>query len=255
MGRPPPADIVGLPDGKTVVTASSSGKRLTSYDLVTGGRIGDIRLPHATRRLYLLRDGDRPLIGALGTMRRGGRPVGAWIDLFDPAEVPFGATRRSIAVGRDPRSGAVTADQSSVFFVDKVANSAAFLSVDASTKLRSSTVGQAPVAGFLMSHDRFGVTLNSVAQTVTVVDIDNNHRHATLMLDGSPNGGAISEDGSVLFVSLGGAGWPPRASGAAIVAGTHQKWWRTSKPAVAPAVWLRRLTVRPPWYSVFSVKP
>ena len=214
-----PADIVGLPDGKTVITASSLGKRLTSYNLVSGRRVGDIRLPHATRKLYLLRDGDRPIVGALGTMRRGGRPVGAWIDMFDPSEAPFGATRRSIAVGRDPRVGAVTADRSSLFFVDKVANSAAVLGVDASTKLHALTVGQAPVAGFLMANDRYGVTLDSAAQTATVVELDKPKRCATLMLDGAPNGGATSAAGHVLFVSLGGSGWPPRTSGAAIIAG------------------------------------
>ncbi len=214
-----PADIVGLPDGKSVVTASSSGKRLTSYDLTTGRRLGDIRLPHATRQLYLLRDGDRPLIGALGGMRRGGRPVGAWIDLFDPAEAPFGATRRSIAVGRDPRMGDVTGDRSSLFFVDKVANSAAMLSIDASTKVRTLTVGQAPVAGFLMAEDRYGVTLDSVAQTATVVDVGSGQRSATLMFNGPPNAGATSEDGSVLFVALGGSRRPATKRGAAIIAG------------------------------------
>ena len=36
-----PADIVGLPDGKTAITASRRGKRLSWFDLSSGRRLGE----------------------------------------------------------------------------------------------------------------------------------------------------------------------------------------------------------------------
>ncbi len=218
-----PADIIALPDGKTVVAASSRGKRLSWFDLATGRRLSDLRLPHAVRQLFLLRANDRPYVGAMGMMFRARRPAGAWIDLFDPSERPFGATRRSIAVGRDPRNGAVSHDRTSVFFADHVSNSASLLRVDATTKTQTVTVGQGPVAAFMLTEDRFGVTIDSRARTATVIELKTMKRASTIMLPSSPSGGATTPDGSTLFVALGGLNWPPSGSGAAVIAGSPPK--------------------------------
>ncbi|HZO15366.1 MAG TPA: hypothetical protein VFB62_18960 [Polyangiaceae bacterium] len=215
-----PADIVALPDGKTAVAASSSGKRLSWFDLPTGRRLGDIRVPHVIRQLYVMRSTEgRPYIGALGTSHRAGRPIGAWIDLFDPHETPFGATRRSIAVGRDPRQGGLTRDQGTLWFVDYAANVASVLRIDPTTHLETITAGHGPVAAFLLGADRYGVTLDAKARTATVLDTKKKTAIATLMLEGEPHDGATSPDGSALFVSLGGTSWPPREQGAAVIAG------------------------------------
>ncbi len=215
-----PADIIALPDGKTAVAASSLGKRLSWFDLTSGKRIGNIKLPHRTEHLFLLRvDEHRANIGAMGILRSGGRSVGAWLDLFDPSEEPFGATRRSISVGRDPRPGAVSSDGSKLFFADYVSNSATLLSLRGRTESSTITVGQAPVAATMLAGDRYGVTLDSGSRTATVIDLSNMTRISTLMLDGEPHQGATSADGSTLFVSLGGSSWPPKGSGAAVVAG------------------------------------
>ncbi len=218
-----PADIIALPDGKTVVAASSRGKRLSWFNLATGRRLSDLRLPHVVRQLFLLRANDRPYVGAMGMMFRAKRPTGAWIDLFDPNERPFGATRRSISVGRDPRNGAVSADRASIFFADHVSNSASLLQIGATTKTQSVTVGQGPVAAFMLSEDRFGVTINSRARTATVVELKTMKLASTIMLSGSPSRGASTPDGSTLFVALGGLNWPPSGSGVAVIAGSPPK--------------------------------
>jgi len=215
-----PADIVGLDDGKTAITASRRGKRLSWFDLSTGRRLGDIRLPHATTQLFLLElPDDRAYVGAMGMLHRGGRPAGAWLDLFDPSEKPFGATRRSISVGRDPRPGAVSHDRRGLFVADNVANVARLLRVEATTKTETVNVGQAPVAAFTMHRDRYGVTLDSGTRTATVIDLRTMERENTLMLDGVPRDGATSPDGKTLFVSLGGTSWPPRGKGAVVIGG------------------------------------
>ncbi len=214
-----PADIIALPDRKTAVAASSVGKRLGWFDLNSGRRLADIRLPHATKHLFVVRAYERPYVGAMGVLYRAGHPAGAWMDLFDPAESPFGATRRSISVGREPRPGAVTRDGSSVFFADRVSNLAALLGVDATTELRTVAVGQSPVGAFILGEDRYGITINSEAGTATVVDLKGMRWLGELMLAGPPGDGATAPDGSALFVSLGGTTRPPTGSGAAIIAG------------------------------------
>lgn len=212
-----PADIVGLPDGKTVVTASRLGKRLSAWDLSSARRLADIRLPHATRELHLLHIDDRPYIGAMGILRRGGRTAGAWIDLFDPAETPFGATRRSVAVGRDPR-GTVAANGKQLFFVDHAANSASMLALDQSGRPKSVPVGRAPISAHLMHDGKFGVTLDAEAGTATVLDAARVAPVSTITLPGSPSHGAVSPDSKWLFVALGGAKKPARDRGVAILA-------------------------------------
>jgi hypothetical protein len=215
-----PIDIVALPDGKTAVAAAGNGKRLSWFDLPTGRRLGDIRVPHVTRQLYVLRNSEgRTYVGAMGMSNRAARPIGAWIDLFDPHETPFGATRRSISVGRDPRPGALSRDQGSLWFVDNAANVATLLTIDPITDLQTVTAGHGPMAAFLLNADRHGITLDAKARTATVIDTAKKTAVATLMLEGEPHDGATSPDGSALFVSLGGTSWPPREQGAAVIAG------------------------------------
>lgn len=220
---PSPADIIALPDGKTAVTASSRGKRLSWFELGTGRRLGNIRVPHATRHLFLLRSGDRPYVGAMGRLTRGGDLVGAWIDIFDPAEKPFGATRRSIAVGREPRPGAVIRGGTALFFADHASNTAGLLSIDVSTETVTVPVGQSPERAFVLGDERYGVTINSQARTATVVDLARMERTATLMLAGAPRTGQTALDRSTLFVSLGGTAWPPTGTGVAVIAGEPPK--------------------------------
>jgi hypothetical protein len=214
-----PADIVALPDGKGAVAASGRGKRLTWLDLQSGRRIADIQLPHVTQDLFLLRSAGRPYVGAMGQLYRAGEPAGAWMELFDPSEAPFGATRRSISVGRDPRPGATTRDGSALFFADRAANTATLLQVDETTTSRSVAVGQSPEEAFVLGEDRYGVTINSRARTASVVDLVQMKLLSTLMLAGPPSDGAVTFDGSAIVVSLGGPGWPPNGLGAAVIDG------------------------------------
>lgn len=222
VGRTP-GDIVALPDGKTVVAATTDAKRVTRFELPGGARIADITLPHATGQLFLVRAEGRPYLAAMGALKHGERPAGAWIDLFDPTELPFGATRRSISVGRDPKGGAVSADGRAIFFPDRAGNTATLLSVAAVTESKQVAVGQTPEAGFLVDGDRYGVTINSAARTASVVDLSTMTAHASLMLDGVPRTGVTSLDRSTLFVVLGGTENPPRGSGVAVIGGDPPK--------------------------------
>jgi hypothetical protein len=210
-----PGDVVELPDG-TVVTSTTHGRRVSRFGLPSGRLLGDITLPQATGQLFLVRAEGRPYVAALGALTQWGRPSGAWIDLFDPTEAPFGSTRRSIAVGRDPRRGAVTLDGTSVFFPDHVSNVAQILDVGSQTKVREVRVGQDPVAAFLVRGDRWGVTIDSGARTATVVDMTS-FQTQSLPLPGVPRAGVTSPDRSTLLIALGGTETPARGKGVVIV--------------------------------------
>ncbi len=218
IGRSP-GEVIALPDGRTVLAATTDGKRLVRFDLPTGTRLADMTLPHATGQLFLVRAEDRPYVAAMGALSHGGRQAGAWVDLFDPTEEPFGATRRSIFVGREPRLGAISRKGETLFFPDRVSNRAVQLIVAGTTTVRSTAVGASPEQGFFMNDDRHGVTLDSKARTVSVVDLATMKIETTLMLDGVPSTGAVSSDGRSLFVSLGGTEWPPKGRGVAVITG------------------------------------
>lgn len=214
-----PGDIVELSDGKSVVAAATESNRVTRFDLATGTRVANIMLPHATGQLYLVRAEKRPYVAAMGALMRAGRPSGAWIDLFDPEEEPFGATRRSISVGREPSPGAVTADGGALFFADRVSNTAQLLRVAATTDMKQTAVGQSPVAAYLLAGDRYGVTISGAAKTASVIELAGMKVVSTLMLSGSPRSGVTSPDRSLLFLALGGEDWPPKGSGVVIIGG------------------------------------
>jgi hypothetical protein len=223
-----PGDIIEMADGRTVVAASVDGKRVSRFDLVTGTRLADITLPHATGQLFLVRAEKRPYVAAMGALKHSGQPAGAWIDLFDPSEGPFGATRRSIAVGREPRFGSVTADGAALFFPDRVSNTAVLLHVASTTIEKEVAVDSSPEAGFLMDDDRYGLTINSGSRTASVVALPTHGKtrmdvKSTLMLSGVPCSGETSPDHRTLFVSLGGTEKPPKGSGVDIIAGDPPK--------------------------------
>lgn len=234
-----PGDIIELDDGKSVIAATTTTNRVARFELPGGGRVGNITLPHATGQLFLVKAEGRPYVGAMGMLTRGGRAAGAWLDLFDPNETPFGATRRSISVGREPGPGCVTADGSAVFFPDRVSNTATLLQISGTTEVKETAVGQGPEAGFLMEGDRYGVTLNRAARTASVIDLGTMKVASTLMLNGVPRTGAASRDGSMLFVALGGSEWPPKGSGVVVIAGDPPKVTGslpTGRGAIAVAV-------------------
>lgn len=234
-----PGDIVELPDGRTVIAAATESNRVARFDLPTGTRLANIVLPHSTGQLFLVKAEKRPYIAAMGALLRVGRPAGAWIDLFDPSETPFGATRRSISVGREPRPGAVTKDGEALFFPDRVSNTATLLRVAATTEAKQTAVGQSPEAGFLLAGDRYGVTINSGARTASVIELSTMKVQSTLMLSGVPRMGSVSPDRSMLFVALGGSEWPPKGSGVNIIAGDPPKvvaTLETGKGAISVAV-------------------
>lgn len=235
----PPGDVIELSDGKSIVAATIDGKRVSRFELPGGVRMGDITLPHATGQLFLVRSEDRPYVAAMGALAYAGRPAGAWIDLFDPSETPFGATRRSISVGREPRKGAVTQDGGALFFPDRLSNTATLLSIAARTDTKVVAVGQRPEAAFVLDGDRWGVTLNGGSRTASVVDLATMKVRRTLMLDGEPRGGVASLDRRTLFVTLGGGDWPPQGSGVMVIAGEPPRVVAslpTGKGAIAVAV-------------------
>lgn len=218
-----PKDVLEMPDG-TVVSATNSAHRVSRFALPSGKLVGDITLAQATGQVFLVRAEGRPYLAALGSVTHAGRPAGAWVDIFDPAETPFGATRRSIPVGRDPRFGSVTAAGSAIFFPDFASNSATLLDVGEETRVRTVDVGQGPIFGFVLAGDRWGVTLDALARTATLVRLDRptdtgTMEISTLMLDGEPRDAALSPDGATLFVALGGQDEPPRGQGVAILGG------------------------------------
>lgn len=216
-----PSDAIEMGNG-SIVVGTKGGHRISRFALPSGEKLDDITLPQATGQLFVVRSGGRPQLAALGGMTHAGRPAGAWIDLFDPSEAPFGATRRSAEVGRDPRTGAVSSDGGSIFFPDFAANSATWVDIGEETRTRSFDVGQGPVAAFVLAGDRRGVTLNAISRTASVVDLTapvDRPSVATLMLAGEPRAGRLSPDRSTLFVALGGREDPPRGQGVAVIAG------------------------------------
>jgi DNA-binding beta-propeller fold protein YncE len=217
-----PGEVIEMPDG-TVVVGTTIAHRVARFALPSGKLVADIRLPQATGQAFLVRSGGRPMLAALGSLTHAGRPAGAWLDLFDPAEAPFGATRRSVAVGRDPRAGAVTSDGGRLFFPDFASNTALLVDVRNQTGIRQAEVGQGPIASFVLAGDRHGVTLNASSGSATVVDFSGDKSAAlattTLSLAGEPRDGALSPDRSTLFVALGGGDAAPRGQGVAVIGG------------------------------------
>lgn len=214
-----PADVVAMPDGKTVMSASSKARRVGWYDAASGRSLAELKLPHETVRLFLMHGHGRGFVGALGIANQGDGPSSASLELFDPTEKPFGATRRSVSLGRDPRGGAVTPDGKTLLVADRLSNSAWLFNTEASHRPVSIPVGQAPIGAFILD-GKHGVTLDSQARTATVIDLESAKRSNTLMLPGTPGTGATSPDGHWLAVTLGGTTWPPTGSGSVIVAGS-----------------------------------
>jgi hypothetical protein len=214
-----PVDVIEMPDGESVVTATSDGRRVGRFGLPSGRLLADITLPQATTQLLVVRAEGRPTLAALGSMTYGGRPAGAWLDLFDPAEAPFGASRRSIPVGRDPGLGAVMGDGTAVLLPDHASSEVLLVSVARETKTRTAALGQPPDAAFVMAGDRHGVTLNASTKTASVIDLVTMTLHSTLTLPGEPRSGRLSPDGRTLFVALGGPGGAPRGQGVAVLSG------------------------------------
>jgi DNA-binding beta-propeller fold protein YncE len=229
-----PGDIAELPDG-TVATATTSAHRVSRFGLPSGRLLSDMTLPQSTGQLFVVRAEGRPYLAAMGSVgvfaagnstplrSFASQPAGAWVDLFDPEEVPFGATRRSIAVGGDPRTGAVTSNGTAIWFPDHASNRAKLLAVERQTEAKTADVGAGPVEAFLFAQDRYGITLNASASTATVVSLpvapSDRLQVSTLVLPAVPRTGAMTPDRTTLFVALGGTEDPPRGNGVAIIAG------------------------------------
>jgi hypothetical protein len=215
-----PGDIVGLPDGRTVVTATTDSKHIARFDVVTGARLADIRLPHATGQVFLVKAEGRPYIAAIGALSHAGRHAGSsWVDLFDPTETPFGATRRSIPLGRDLGEGDVSRDGTMLFFPDRVSGSARLLDVSQTTAADEVAVGAHPVAAFILGADRHGITLDAAAKTASVIELATMKVTDQIQLGGVPRSGALSPDRSMLFVSMGGDTYPPAGASVTVIAG------------------------------------
>ncbi len=212
-----PGDITELPDG-TVATATTTAHRVSRFGLPSGRLLSDMTLPQSTGQLFLVRAEGRPYLAALGALSFAGRPAGAWLDLFDPEEVPFGATRRSVSVGGDPRAGAVTANGGAILFPDHASNRVTLLAVERKTEAKSAEVGAGPIEAYFLGNDRYGLSLNAGSSTASVVSLPT-MQVTTLVLPGIPRSGVITSDRSTLFVALGGTDDPPRGQGAAIIAG------------------------------------
>jgi DNA-binding beta-propeller fold protein YncE len=214
-----PGDIVEMPDGRTVVTATTDSKHIARFDVVTGARLADIRLPHATGQVFLVKAEGRPYVAAIGALTHAGRQAGAWVDLFDPAETPFGATRRSIPLGRDLGEGDVSRDGTMLFFPDRVSGSARLLEVSSTTAADEVAVGGQPMAGYIFGDDRYGVTLDAATKTASVIEIGTMKVIDKLVLGGVPRTGALSPDRRMLFVSMGGDTYPPAGASVTVIAG------------------------------------
>ena len=79
------------------------------------------------------------------------------------------ATRRRTAVGRGPGPGTGPRDGRVLFFADVASNTAARVRVDGMTDTREVSVGQEPIASFLMQGDRYGITLDQGGRTATAL--------------------------------------------------------------------------------------
>jgi hypothetical protein len=212
-----PADVIELPDGKTVLSASTSSRKVGWHDVATGRTLATLRLPNETERLFLLHGHGRSFVGALGTLHQGKAPTSAILELFDPFEKPFGATRRSVSLGRDPRGGAVSPDGKTLLCADHLGNNAWLFDTEASRRPTAIPVGQGPIAAYILE-GRHGVTLDAQARTATVIELESAKRTNTLMLPDTPRTGATSPDGKWLAVTLGGSAWPPTGSGVVLIA-------------------------------------
>jgi DNA-binding beta-propeller fold protein YncE len=218
-----PADIVELPDG-SVVASTTEAHRVTRFAMPSGRPLGDLVLPQSTGQVFVLRAEGRTQLAAVGRLAHAGRPAGAWLDVFDPDESPFGATRRSVAVGREPRTGSATTAGNALFLPDFASHAATLVDLSNASGKVSVDVGQGPIAAFVLAEDRWAVTLDALGRTATIVDLRQRTPNGglatrTLMLPGEPRSGALSPDRRALFVAMGGTEDPPRGQGVVVIAG------------------------------------
>lgn len=213
-----PADVLAMPDGKTVLTASSEARRIGWHDATNGRLLAELRLPHEPDRLFFMSGRGRTFVGALGVVGQDETPSSASLELFDPLEKPFGATRRSVSLGRDPRGAAVSLDGRRLLTADRLSNGAWLFDVEGTQRPVAIPVGQGPIGAFLLG-TRFGVTLDGKARTATVLELETAKRATTLLLPESPSAGATDPKGQWLAVALGGGSWPPKGRGVVVIGG------------------------------------
>jgi hypothetical protein len=218
-----PTSLVEMSDGSVIVGGSGS-RRVSRFALPSGRVVDDISLPQASTQLFLLETHAGIHLAALGGLSSEVRSEGAWMDIFDPRDAPFGASRRSVAIGRDPRRGSATRAGNAIFFPDFAANTAKLVDVGEETRVHTVDVGQGPIAAFVLREDLYGVTLNATARTATTVDLPllaaaDKGSVTTLMLPDEPRRGALSPDRSLLFVTLGGPQEPARGRGVVVIGG------------------------------------
>lgn len=213
-----PADVLALPDGKTLLTASSEARRIGWHDAASGRLLAELRLSHEPDRLFFMQSKGRTFVGALGLSAQSDTPSHASLELFDPLERPFGATRRTVSLGRDPRGGSVSLDGRHLLTADRLSNSAWLFNVEGSQRPVSIPVGQGPIAAFVLG-GKYGLTLDGQARTATVIDLAAAQRTTTLLLPESPSRGTTDAAGTWLAVALGGTTWPPKGRGVVLIAG------------------------------------
>lgn len=157
-----------MPDGRTVVAASTEGKRVTRFDLISGTRLADITLPHATgRQLFLVRAEKRPYIGAMGALATEASPPAPGSISSIPARPPSAPPVAASPSAASLAPALLPPTAAPLFFPDRVSNTAMLLKVAGVTEAKQVAVDQTPEAGFLMNEDRFGVTINSAARTAS----------------------------------------------------------------------------------------
>ncbi len=234
-----PGDVLPLPDG-TLVTSSTSGRKLTRFEPSTGARLGDITLPHSAGQLLLVRVEGRPHVAVVGgvlpssSAQTSAAPE-SWVELFDPNERPFGATRRSIAAGREPRVGAASADGTRLALPDRASNVVRLIDLEAGGDSRAVPVGLRPeAAAFVGPSDRWVVVADAGASTATVVDSQGTALPTTHPLGGVPRTLLLSPDRTAVFVLLGGPDWPPRGRGLVVMSGDPPRVTQTLPTGEGP---------------------
>ena len=218
------ADVLALPDGESMLVSACQSHTVKRVHLPDLRVTGAVTFPRAVGRMIPVQSHGRFSAAVMGGVfriwwsGRGSTPIGAWVDLIDPGETPFAATRRSISAGRQPRDPDVAFGGTRLIFPDRVSNQVTSVDLEGSTPPQTIGVGVRPERVVVLPGDRYALSLDAVSRSLTVMGLQPLAYETTLPLEAAPTSAAVSPVRGYAAISLGGARGD--GEGVVLVAGT-----------------------------------
>jgi len=226
-------DVTALDDNESVVISAVQSQVVKRVHLPDARVTGTAKFKRGVGRLVPVLAHGRPAIAVMGGIFRMSMlsgysaPAGAWVDLINPDETPFGASRRSLSAGVQPRTPGVTSDGGRLLFPDRMSNQVTLVQLDSADAPATLGVGVRPEEVVVFPGDRHAVSLDNGSSSLTIIALAPFARESTIPLTTPPTAATSSTIGGYVAVALGGkrgegqgvillAGEPPRIAARAV---------------------------------------